>query len=65
MMNFVLLTVSLTVAILLASVISTVIIFKLMGNAKFAKWLMKYYIDVIEKSVENLEEDYFKEAAPN
>lgn len=64
MMMFILLTVSFTVAILLAGAISTVIMFKLMGNAKFIKWFMNYYMKVIEKSVEDLE-DYYKELAPN
>lgn len=59
MMNFIMMTVSFTVAILLAGVLSTVIMFKLMGNAKFVKWLMNYYMKVIEKSVEDLD-DYYK-----
>lgn len=59
MMNFIMMTVSFTVAILLAGVLSTVIMFKLMGNAKFVKWLTNYYMKVIEKSVEDLE-DYYK-----
>lgn len=59
MMDFIMMTVSFTVAILLAGVLSTVIMFKLMGNAKFVKWLMNYYMKVIEKSVEDLE-DYYK-----
>lgn len=60
MMNFVLLTVSFTVAILLASVIATVIMFKLMGNAKVMKKLTKYYMGTIEKVVEDLEDDFNK-----
>ena len=65
MMNFIMLTVSFTVAILLAGVISTVVMFKLMGNAKFVKWFMNYYMSIIEKSVENLEDEFSKELAPN
>ena len=65
MMNFIMLTVSFTVAILLAGVISTVVMFKLMGNAKFVKWFMNYYMSIIEKSVEGLEEEFSKELAPN
>ena len=60
MMNFVLLTVSFTVAILLAGGIATVIMFKLMSNAKVMKKLTKYYMDTIEKVVEDLEDDFSK-----
>ena len=57
-MLFIMLTVSITVAILLAGVISTVIMFKLMGNEKVVKWLMNYYMKQFEnsfKAIENYE----------
>lgn len=56
MMGFVLLTLSFTVAILLAGVISTVVLFKLMGNAKFVKWLMNYYMKQLEQSMKAFED---------
>lgn len=65
MMNFIMLTVSFTVAILLSGVISTVVMFKLMGNPKVVKWFMNYYMNLIEKSVEGLDEEFSKELAPN
>lgn len=64
MMNFIMLTVSFTAAILLAGAVSTVVMFKLMTNAKFVKWFMNYYMNIIEKTVEDLD-DYYKEVAPN
>lgn len=56
MMGFMLLTLSFTVAILLAGVISTVVLFKLMGNKKFVKWLMNYYMKQIEQSMKAFED---------
>lgn len=50
-MNVLVLIVCLTVAILLAGIISTVAIFALMSNEKFVKWLMGFYMKQIEKSV--------------
>lgn len=58
MSGFVLLTLSFTVAILLASVISTVVMFKLMGNAKFVGWLMGKYMKTIEASLEQFADDF-------
>lgn len=58
MSGFVLLTLSFTVAILLAGVISTVIVFELMGNAKFVKWLMGKYMKTIEASLEEFVDDF-------
>lgn len=55
MMNFIMLTVAFTVAILLSGVISTVVLVALMGNEKFVKWLMKYYMKQFEKSLKALE----------
>lgn len=56
MMEFVMLTVSLTVAMLLAGVIMTVAVFALMCNAKFMTWLMKYYMNALEKSMKNFDD---------
>lgn len=55
MMNLLVLTVSFTLAILLAGVISTVALFALMGNGKFVKWLMGFYMKQIEKSMKYFE----------
>lgn len=57
MMGFVMLTLSFTVAILLSGVISTVVLFKLMGNKKFVKWLMGFYM----KQFENMYDDFDNE----
>lgn len=61
--GFVLLTLSFTVAILLASGISTVVIFKLMGNKKFVKWFMGFYMKMIENSLEQFADDFKEEEA--
>lgn len=61
MMGFVLLTLSFTVAILLAGVISTVVLFKLMGNEKILKWLMEFYMKQIERSVKAFDDDLSEE----
>lgn len=58
MMGFLMLTVSLTLAMLLAGVIMTVAMFALMSNAKAMTWLTKFYMKQIEKSVKNIEEYY-------
>lgn len=55
MMNFVLLTVSFIIALVLAGVIWTVGVFVLMSNAKFMQWVTKHYMKMLEKSVENFE----------
>lgn len=60
MMGFILLTLSFTVAILLAGVISTVVLIKLMGNPKFIKWLMGFYMKQFEH-IENTFDDDLKE----
>lgn len=57
MSGFVLLTLSFTVAILLAGGISTVVLVKLMGNPKFVKWLMGYYMKQIECMTEEFDKD--------
>lgn len=55
MMGFVLLTLSFTLAILLSSVIMTVVLFKLTNNAKFVKWFMGYYMKQIDRTVKVFE----------
>lgn len=61
MMNFIIMTLSFTLAILLAGVISTVMIFKLIGNAKFAKWMVMYYSKMMTKYMERITEEFEKE----
>lgn len=61
MMEFIMMTISFTVAILAASVISTVVLFKLMRNAKFATWFTNYYITMIQKFTENFEKELSKD----
>ena len=57
MMGFVLLTLAFTLAILLAGIISTIILIKLMGNQKFINWLMNHYMVMIEKSFNSFDDD--------
>ena len=57
MMGFMMLTLSFTIVILLAGVISTVVLIKLMGNKKFVKWLMGFYMKQIENMCNNFDED--------
>ena len=57
-MGFVLLTISFTVAILLASVIATVISFKLLGNDRFMKWFAGYYMKMAKKYMKTFEEEF-------
>lgn len=61
MSGFLLLTLSFTVAILLAGVIATVVLIKLMGNKKFIKWLMGFYMGMIETSLDNFVDDFDKD----
>ena len=56
MMDFLMLTVSFTLAMVLAGVISTVAMFALMSNAKAMNWIMNYYVKQLEKSTQNFEE---------
>jgi hypothetical protein len=56
MMNFLVMTMSFTVAMLLVSVIMTVAMFALMCNGKFMAWLMKVYMKAMEKSMKNFED---------
>ena len=56
MINFITLTLSITVAIILAGIITSVAIMAAMSNAKVVKWLTKYYMKQIEKSVNSFED---------
>lgn len=58
MMEFVVLTLSFTVAMVLASVLMTVALFALMCNAKVMTWLMKVYMNAIEKSMKNFDDEF-------
>jgi hypothetical protein len=55
MTTFIMMTLSFTVAILLAGVISTVVIFAAMGNAKFIKWLTNYYMKQMMKTIDSFD----------
>lgn len=61
MMDFVILTLSFTIGMLLASVISVVVMFQLMGNAKVMKWCTNYYVKMFEKSLDNLDKEESKD----
>ena len=61
MMGFLLLTASFTLAILLSGVITTVVMIKLMGNAKFVKWLTGFYMKQIEQTTKAFEDIDFEE----
>lgn len=56
MTTFIIMTLSFTVAILLAGVISTVVLFAAMGNAKFIKWLTNYYMKQMMKTIDSFDE---------
>ena len=56
--NLFVLTVAFTVAILLAGVISTVVIFAVMSNPKAVKWFTGWYINQMEKAYENFEKEF-------
>ena len=58
MMNFIVLTLSLTIAMVLASVIVTVAMFALACNTKFVAWFGKLYIKLLEKSLKNINEAF-------
>lgn len=49
MMEFVLLTLSITMGVLLASVVSTAIIFMLFNNKKVVKWYMKWFVKYMKQ----------------
>ena len=58
MMNFIVLTLSITVGMMLSSIITMVIMFKLMGNAKVMAWFTNYYVKQVEKISESFEEAF-------
>lgn len=60
MMNFIVMTLSFTVALVLAGVIMTTAMFALMLNGKAVTWFMKVYLKSLEKSMNELDK-LFKE----
>lgn len=54
MMNFTMLTISLTLAIVLGGFISVAIYFALIMNTKFLGWFMKRYMGAIEEITDEL-----------
>lgn len=61
MMEFVLMTISMTVAILLAGVISAIVLLAIMQNPKVIKWVTCYYMKQINKTVNAMEDVFEKE----
>ena len=61
MMTFIILTLSFTVAILLAGVISTIAIFAIMQNQKALNWFVNFYIKQMNKTAENFANIKFEE----
>ena len=59
-MMFIMLTISFTVALLLASGLSMVIMFKLLSNEKVIKWYLKWFFNYMKK-FENLGEEFEEE----
>ena len=59
-MMFIMLTISFTVALLLASGLSVFIMFKLMSNEKVIKWYLKWFFNYMKK-FENLGEEFEEE----
>ena len=53
---FITLTISFTVSMVLASIITPVIMIKLMGNPKVMNWIMNYYIKTMDKVIKHFEE---------
>ena len=53
MTDFLMMTMSFVVAMLVTGVIGTVAAFALMSNTKVMNWLTKYYMNQIEKTVDN------------
>lgn len=56
MMNFTMLTISLTLAIVLGGFISVAIYFAVIMNTKFLRWFMKRYMTVIKEIAEDLDD---------
>lgn len=55
MMNFIAMTISVTVGMALAYVGGMVLMFKLMTNKKFMTWFCKKYIDAVKMVYDELE----------
>ena len=62
MMAFIILTLSFTVAILLAGVISTIVLCAIMQNQKAMNWIANWYIKQMSKTCKTLENIEFDEA---
>lgn len=56
MMDFIIMTLSFMVALMLSSTILTVIMFKLAGNAKVIKWLTNYYMKQMTTIFKNFDD---------
>lgn len=61
MMNFIILTLSITVAMVLSFTILTAGFFVLMGNRKVNRWLTRYYTKQIDTTCDYFTEDLDKE----
>lgn len=58
MMDFLMMTGSFVVAMLVTGVIGTVAAFALMSNTKVMNWLSKFYMKQVEKAVDNFDDLY-------
>lgn len=56
MMNFIMMTISITLGVLLSMVIMTVVGFKLIMSVRFMKWYMNKINDMSTKVMESSEE---------
>ena len=56
MMNFLTMTLSVTVGMTLGVFVSMVLMLALMTNHKVMSWLLKYYMKAIEKSVNDFDD---------
>lgn len=60
MMNFLVLTLGITVGVTLSTVLLTVLTFVLFSNATIMEKLFKWYMKMLEKSIENAEKVFDK-----
>ena len=60
MLNFIIMTISFTVALLLASTVSMVVMFKLLNSEKVVKWYFKWFMKYM-KNMENLVDEIEEE----
>ena len=56
MMNFMMMTLSMTVAVVVGGFVSVALYMSLITNSKFLKWFTKRYVRVIETVSEELED---------